>query len=108
MVAVLLAATIVTLRLKHQDADGPSVLFPGGAPISGMLYAGPEPDWRFADDRFTIEEPQSSRRQSVDVRGPDVELREGRSFGAATGTWESTHRADRRARGDHRGARADA
>ncbi|HEX7035746.1 MAG TPA: hypothetical protein VF210_08220 [Pseudomonadales bacterium] len=66
LVAVLLVATIVTLKLKHQNDDGPSVLFPGGKLVSGELYTGPEPDWRFTDDLFTIElqleEPLASRR----------------------------------------------
>jgi hypothetical protein len=66
LVVLLLAATIVTLKLKHQSADGPSVLFPGGKLVSGELHTGPEPDWRFTDDLFTIElqlvDPPSSRR----------------------------------------------
>jgi hypothetical protein len=63
---LLLAATLVTLKLRYQDSDGPSVLFPGGALVSGELFAGAEPDWSFTDDVFTIElqtfEPTSSRR----------------------------------------------
>ena len=63
---MLLALTIITLKLKNQNADGPSVLFPGGELISGELYEGPEPDWSFTDDVFFIElqtdEPLSSRR----------------------------------------------
>lgn len=66
LVALLLAVTIVTLKLKHQDADGPSVLFPGGELVSGELYRGAEPDWSFTDDIFTIElqlgDPPTSRR----------------------------------------------
>lgn len=66
LVVLLLAATIVTLKLKHQNADGPSVLFPGGELVSGELHTGPEPDWSFTDDIFTIElqlvDPPSSRR----------------------------------------------
>ena len=62
---VLLASTIVTLKLKNQGADGPSVLFPGGELVSGELHTGPEPDWSFTDDIFTIElqlnDPLSSR-----------------------------------------------
>jgi hypothetical protein len=69
LVVLLLAATIVTLKLKHQSADGPSVLFPGGKLVSGELHMGPEPDWRFTDDLFTIElqlvDPLSSRRTFV-------------------------------------------
>jgi len=63
---MVLLLTLVTLRLKHQGDDGPSVLFPGGKLVSGELYQGPEPDWSFTDDIFTIEletsEPVSSRR----------------------------------------------
>jgi hypothetical protein len=69
LVVLLLAATIVTLKVKHQSADGPSVLFPGGELVSGELHTGPEPDWRFTDDVFTIElqlvDPLSSRRTFV-------------------------------------------
>ncbi len=56
---------IGTLRYKNQDADGPSVLFPGGQLVSGPLYTGSEPDWSFADNIQTIElqltDPISSR-----------------------------------------------
>jgi len=66
LLVLLLAATLITLKLKYQNADGPSVLFPGGALVSGTLYEGPEPDWSFTDDVFVIElqteEPVSSRR----------------------------------------------
>lgn len=66
LIVLLLAATLITLRLKNQNADGPSVLFPGGALTSGELYRGMEPDWTFTDEIFTIElqtfEPTSSRR----------------------------------------------
>ena len=64
--ALLLVLTIITLKLKNQNADGPSVLFPGGALMSGELYDGPEPDWSFTDELFFIElqtdDPVSSRR----------------------------------------------
>ena len=67
--ALLLAATLVTLKIKYRDADGPSVLFPGGRLVSGELYTGPEPDWRFTDEVFVIElqleHPLSSRRVFV-------------------------------------------
>ena len=73
---LLLAATIVTLKLKHQNADGPSVLFPGGKLVSGELHTGPEPDWSFTDDVFTIElqlvDPPSSRRIFVMERDGKV------------------------------------
>jgi hypothetical protein len=66
LLVLLLAVTLVTLKLKYQSADGPSVLFPGGELVSGELYAGPEPDWGYTDDLFTIElqleDPLSSRR----------------------------------------------
>ena len=66
LAVLLLAATIVTLKLKHQNADGPSVLFPGGKLVSGELHTGEEPDWSFTDDVSTIElqlvDPPSSRR----------------------------------------------
>ncbi len=66
MIVLLLALTLITLKLKNQNADGPSVLFPGGELISGELYSGPEPDWSFTDDVFFIElqtnDPVSSRR----------------------------------------------
>ncbi|MEQ8859075.1 MAG: hypothetical protein RIC56_10530 [Pseudomonadales bacterium] len=66
LLVLLLAATLVTLKLKYQSADGPSVLFPGGRLVSGELHTGADPDWRFTDDVFTIElqleDPVSSRR----------------------------------------------
>lgn len=66
ILVLLLAVTLLTLKLKHQNDDGPSVLFPGGELVSGPLHEGPEPDWSFTDDIFTIEletsDPVSSRR----------------------------------------------
>lgn len=66
LLVMLLAVTLITLKLKHQNADGPSILFPGGELVSGELHTGPEPDWRFTDDVYTIElqleDPLSSRR----------------------------------------------
>lgn len=66
VLVLLLGATLVTLKLKHQGADGPSILFPGGQLVSGALHEGAEPDWSFTDDVFTIEletsKPTSSRR----------------------------------------------
>ena len=66
ILVMLLLLTLITLRLKHQGDDGPSVLFPGGKLVSGALHQGPEPDWSFTDDIFTIEletaDPVSSRR----------------------------------------------
>ena len=49
------AVTYITLRLDNQNADGPSILFPGGELVAGELHAGPDPDWGFTDDVFTIE-----------------------------------------------------
>ena len=65
LVVVVLLVTIVTLRIQNQDADGPSILFPGGELVSGELHSGPDPDWSFTDDVFTIElqlnDPLASR-----------------------------------------------
>lgn len=86
LLALLLALTLVTLKLKHQNADGPSVLFPGGALVSGEQYQGDEPDWAFTDDLFTIElqtaDPVSSRRIFVMESGGKVYVPSGymRSF----------------------------
>lgn len=69
LLLVLLGATIVTLKIKAQSGDGPSVLFPGGKLVSGELYSGPEPDWRFTDEiaviELELEHPLSSRRVFV-------------------------------------------
>jgi hypothetical protein len=60
------AVTIVTLRIENRNADGPSILFPGGELVSGEMHSGAEPDWSFTDDVFTIElqldNPLASRR----------------------------------------------
>lgn len=65
IVVLIPAVTMVTLKIAKQDADGPSILFPGGKLISGELHTGPEPDWSFTDDVPTIElqlvDPLSSR-----------------------------------------------
>lgn len=57
---------IATLWFVHRDADGPSVLFPGGELVSGALHAGPEPGWSFTDHvgvvELQLENPVSSRR----------------------------------------------
>jgi hypothetical protein len=54
-----------TLRFDNRTADGPSILFPGGELVSGILHTGPDPDWGFTDDIFTVElqlnDPMSSR-----------------------------------------------
>ncbi len=66
IIILLPAVTILTLRVDNQDADGPSILFPGGKLVSGDLHSGPEPDWSFTDDIPVIElqlvNPMSSRR----------------------------------------------
>ena len=62
---LILMVSIVTLKIDKRDADGPSILFPGGELISGDLHMGPEPDWSFTDEVPTIElqlvNPLSSR-----------------------------------------------
>ena len=59
------AVGMATLRFDNRNADGPSILFPGGELVSGELHTGPEPNWRFVDDIFTVElqlnDPLSSR-----------------------------------------------
>jgi len=59
------AVAFATLRFQHRNDDGATIVFPGGELISGELYRGPEPDWRFTDDVATIElqlfNPTSSR-----------------------------------------------
>lgn len=56
---------LATLRYDKRNADGPSILFPGGELVSGDLYSGPEPDWSFTRQVPTIElqisDPLSSR-----------------------------------------------
>jgi hypothetical protein len=60
------AVALLTVWMQHRDADGPSILVPGGALTSGPVHAGPEPDWRFTDRVGVIElqltDPVSSRR----------------------------------------------
>lgn len=59
------AVALATLSFENRNNDGPSVIFPGGELISGELYSGPEPDWRFTDEVNTIHlqlfDPISSR-----------------------------------------------
>ena len=66
VLVLLLVVTIVTLSIRNSGADGPSALFPGGELVSGELHTGPDPDWSFTDDIFTIElqlnDPMASRR----------------------------------------------
>ncbi|MCB1683214.1 MAG: hypothetical protein R3E82_11090 [Pseudomonadales bacterium] len=86
LLVLLLGLTLITLKLKNQNADGPSVLFPGGALVSGELYSGSEPDWSFTDDVFTIElqttDPDSSRQIFIMESGGKVYVPSGymRSF----------------------------
>jgi len=65
IVVLVFGVTLITLRVDNQDADGPSILFPGGKLVSGELHTGAEPDWSFTDDVATIElqlvNPLSSR-----------------------------------------------
>ena len=39
------AVAMATLRFDNRNADGPSIIFPGGELVSGQLHTGPEPDW---------------------------------------------------------------
>ena len=57
------AVSYLTLRYDNKDADGPSILFPGGELVSGELYQGPEPDWSFTDDVNTIELQQFNNEE---------------------------------------------
>ncbi len=54
---IILIPTVAfgALRYEFSDADGPSILFPGGELTSGTIYNGPEPDWSFTSDIQTIE-----------------------------------------------------
>ena len=49
------AVAMATLRFDNRNADGPSIIFPGGELVSGQLHTGPEPDWSFTDGVRTIE-----------------------------------------------------
>lgn len=55
LIALFIAVAMATLRFNHRNDDGPSILFPGGALVSGDLYQGPEPNWDFTADVQTIE-----------------------------------------------------
>ncbi|MDG1952138.1 MAG: hypothetical protein P8J52_06025 [Gammaproteobacteria bacterium] len=59
------AVGMATLRFENRNADGPSILFPGGEMVSGDLHTGPEPDWAFTNDIQTVElqlnNPMASR-----------------------------------------------
>ena len=43
------------LAVSSRFSDGPSALFSGGPLVAGELVTGPEPDWSFVGDVFTIE-----------------------------------------------------
>lgn len=59
------AVGMATLRVEHRNADGPSILFPGGEMTTGRLHTGPEPDWSFTDDIRVVDlqlnDPMASR-----------------------------------------------
>ena len=63
---LILATAIVTAAIKQRSADGPNRVFSGGALVTGDLYRGVEPDWRFVNDIETLElqllNPEQSRR----------------------------------------------
>lgn len=65
-VVLIGAVTIGTLRIQRSGGDGATVVFPGGEMVAGELNTGPEPDWSFTDDIFTIElqlnDPMATRR----------------------------------------------
>lgn len=65
-VVLIGAVSIGTLRVQRSSADGATVVFPGGEMLAGELHTGPEPDWGFTDDIFTIElqlnDPMATRR----------------------------------------------
>ena len=65
LILLIPAVAFGTLRYKYSDADGPSILFPGGELTSGPIYNGPEPNWDFTANIPTIElqlnDPMSSR-----------------------------------------------
>jgi hypothetical protein len=66
LLVLIPAVAVATLWLQHRNADGPSILFPGGALVSGPLHEGADPDWGFTDRVGTVElqldDPLSSRR----------------------------------------------
>ena len=65
-IVVIFVMALVTLRFQYSEADGPSILFPGGEMTSGELHTGPEPDWSFTDEIYTVDlqlnDPMASRR----------------------------------------------
>jgi hypothetical protein len=71
------AVATATLRFDNRNADGPSILFPGGELVSGQMHTGPDPDWSFTDTIPTIElqlnDPVSSRLIYILERQADEE-----------------------------------
>lgn len=65
-IVLIFVTALVTLRFQYSNADGPSILFPGGEMTSGELHTGPEPDWSFTDNIYTVDlqlnDPMASRR----------------------------------------------
>lgn len=65
IIILIPAVAMATLRVENQNADGPSILFPGGEMTTGRLHTGPEPDWSFTDDIQLVElqlnDPMASR-----------------------------------------------
>ena len=65
VIILIPAVGMATLRVENRNADGPSILFPGGEMTSGRLHTGPEPDWSFTDDIQLVElqlnDPMASR-----------------------------------------------
>ena len=65
IIILIPAVGMATLRVENQNADGPSILFPGGEMPTGRLHTGPEPDWSFTDDIQLVElqlnDPMASR-----------------------------------------------
>ena len=55
IIVLIPAVGMATLRVENQNADGPSILFPGGEMTTGRLHTGPEPDWSFTDDIQLVE-----------------------------------------------------
>ncbi len=64
--ALIPATAILTTAAKQRFADGPGLVFSGGALEAGELHTGAEPDWSFVSDIPTIElqllDPPRSRR----------------------------------------------
>jgi hypothetical protein len=86
IIVLIPAVTFITLKLDNRNADGPSILFPGGELVSGELHTGADPDWGFTDEVFTIElqldNPLSSRTIFIMESGGKVYIPSGymRSF----------------------------